>query len=103
MIYTKNLPQVKICLDQKEFNILLELISNGINDENKIIKDKSIMIKDKLLKYSTLSKVNENKIEINGLFYIKEITDILEVIIMTSKVSVTENYCNKLEKLQWNN
>ena len=52
MIYTKNLPQVKICLDQKEFNILLELISNGINDENKIIKDKSIMIKDKLLKYS---------------------------------------------------
>lgn len=103
MIYTKNLPQVKICLEQKEFNILLELISNGINDENKIIKDKSIMIKDKLLKYSTPSKVNENKMEIKSLFYINEITDILEVIIMTSKISVTENYYNKLEKLQWNN
>lgn len=103
MMYTKNLPQIKVSMDSLNYNVLLELISQGVNSENQEIKEKSIKIKNKLLKYCVPIENELKAVEIKGLFYINELTDILEIITMTSKIEVTENYYNRLLKLKAEN
>lgn len=103
MIYTKKLPQIKICMDVKKYNILLELISQGVNNEDKAIKEKSLKMKNKLLRFSVPIENNTENTEIKSLFYIDEITDILEIILITTKTQATENYYDILLKLRSNN
>lgn len=103
MIYTKKLPQIKICMDVKKYNILLELISQGVNNEDKAIKEKSLKMKNKLLRFSVPIENNTENTEIKSLFYIDEITDILEIILITTKTQATENYYDSLLKLRSNN
>ena len=103
MMYTKNLPQIKVSMDSLNYNTLLELISQGTNSTNQELKEKSIKAKNKLLKYCVPTKNELKEVEIKGLFYINELTDILEIIIMTSKIQVTENYYNRLLKLKSDN
>ena len=88
MSYSKRIPPIKINLDVDNFNKLIEILNNIIDCDNEYISEKSIKLKDKLLRFSvpTTNEKNTNIVDIR--FYNNEMVDMFYILFYGIKDTV---------------
>lgn len=102
MAYSKRIPPIKLILTIKEYNNLIGILTENINNnEDKDIKELADLTKEKLLKYSIPRKKDENTIEIDVRLYINEAADIISQLLHNISKKITEvNYYQVLLKVR---
>lgn len=82
MAYSKRIPPIKLVLTRKEYNYLVGILTNNINDSaNELIIDLATITKEKLLKYSLPRQAENGNVEIDVRLYINEAVDIITEIL----------------------
>ena len=102
MAYTKRIPPIKLMLTIKEYNNLIEVLTQNINNEkDKTILELANLTKEKLLKYSVPRHNEENNIEIDIRLYINEAADIISQLLRYLSSRVKDiNYYDVLLKVR---
>lgn len=78
MAYSKKIPPIKLVLTIQEYNNLIGVLTNNINElEDLEVKELACMTKEKLLKYSIPRRKEDNNMEIDMRLYINEAADII--------------------------
>lgn len=104
MAYVKRIPPIKMMLTINEYNTLIGVLTNNINEiSDKDIKEIAISTKEKLLKYSIPHKLETQDIEIEMRLYLNEAADIIsQVLIYTFTRSSVIDYYQVLLKVREN-
>ncbi|MCI9434925.1 MAG: hypothetical protein HFI86_06625 [Bacilli bacterium] len=102
MAYSKRIPPIKLVLTIKEYNNLIGVLTENINNqEDKDIIELAELTKEKLLKYSIPRKKDENTIEIDVRLYVNESADIISQLLYNIGKKITEvNYYQVLLKVR---
>ena len=102
MAYTKRIPPIKLMLTIKEYNNLIEVLTQNINNEkDKTILELANLTKEKLLKYSVPRNNDDNNIEIDIRLYINEVVDIISQLLTYLSCRVKDiNYYDVLLKVR---
>lgn len=102
MAYTKRIPPIKLMLTIKEYNNLIEVLTQNINCENdKTILELAKLTKEKLLRYSVPRNNDKNNIEIDIRLYINEAADIISQLLTYLSGRVKDiNYYDVLLKVR---
>ncbi len=102
MAYSKRIPPIKLVLTIKEYNNLIGVLTENINNqEDKDIRELAELTKEKLLKYSIPRKKDENTIEIDVRLYVNESADIISQLLYNIGKKITEvNYYQVLLKVR---
>lgn len=102
MAYSKRIPPIKLVLTIKEYNNLIGILTENINNqEDKDIRELAELTKEKLLKYSIPRKKDENTIEIDVRLYVNESADIISQLLYNIGKKITEvNYYQVLLKVR---
>ena len=102
MAYTKRIPPIKLMLTIKEYNNLIEVLTQNINNEkDKTILELATLTKEKLLKYSVPRNNDDNNIEIDIRLYINEAADIISQLLTYLSSRVKDiNYYDVLLKVR---
>lgn len=102
MAFQKKTPPIKIRLNINDFNKLVEVISIQSENENEDIKNNSVRLKDKLLRYS-IPFTNDDSVIIEIRFYPREIAEMFYVLFNgIEDVEVKTNYYDVLVKVREN-
>jgi len=102
MAFQKKTPPIKIRLNINDFNKLVEVISIQSENENEDIKNNSVRLKDKLLRYS-IPFTNDDSVIIEIRFYTREIAEMFYVLFNgIEDVEVKTNYYDVLVKVREN-
>ncbi len=102
MAYSKRIPPIKLVLTIKEYNNLIGVLTENINNqEDKDIRELAELTKEKLLKYSIPRKKDENNIEIDVRLYVNESADIISQLLYNIGKKITEvNYYQVLLRVR---
>jgi hypothetical protein len=102
MAFQKKTPPIKIRLNINDFNKLVEVISIQSENENEDIKNNSVRLKEKLLRYS-IPFTNDDSVIIEIRFYPREIAEMFYVLFNgIEDVEVKTNYYDVLVKVREN-
>ena len=99
MPFQSKKPPISITLTIDEYNRLLEFISKYESSEYNNLREKSIALKDKLLKYSVPIVIDENEV-INVRFFTGEAKDILEIFLKNIDIEPSTEYYTVLLKVR---
>lgn len=104
MAYSKRVPIIKLVLTKKEYNNLIEVLTQNIESKNIELQDIAKITKEKFLKYGIPQENDKGEIEINLKLYVNEIIDIVNQLLsyINDKVS-KNNYYQVLLKLKDSN
>lgn len=102
MVYSKRVPPIKLVLTIKEYNNLVGILTENINNcDDKNIRDLAVLTKEKLLKYSIPRKNEQNDVEIDIRLYINESADIISQLLLNISQKIIEvNYYQVLLKVR---
>lgn len=89
MAYAKRVAPIKLVLSKKEYNLLVGILTENIENDDLEIKSIAVMTKEKLLKFGIPKFLTENEVEIEIKLYINEAIDIITQLLM---------YCSKKTK-----
>lgn len=99
MTFQSKKPPINITLTIDEYNKVLEYISKFELSENEDIKNKSIKLKEKLLKYS-VPIVDNDKEMVSIRFFVNEVSDILNIFLRNIDINPTTEYYTVLLKVR---
>ena len=99
MTFQSKKPPINITLAIDEFNKVIEYISKFELSENEDIKNKSIKLKEKLLKYS-VPIVDNDKEMVSIRFFVNEVSDILNIFLRNIDINPTTEYYTVLLKVR---
>lgn len=95
MAYSKRIPPIKLMLTIKEYNNLIGILTNNIEElqENEL-KELAALTKDKLLRYSIPKEIENDKVEIETRLYINEAADIISELLsyLNSRIKEIDYY-----------
>lgn len=78
MTYVKRVPPIKLVLTVNEYNILIGVLTENIDEQgNENIRELANITKEKLLKYSLPRTEEDGNIEIDLRLYLNEASDII--------------------------
>lgn len=98
MTHLKRTPPIKIKLNEKEFNSLLEVLNIKGKSDNEKISLKANRLTEKILRYSLPNTNEENVNKVDLRFYPDEIVDMFYVLFDELK-DITEAQTNYYEVL----
>lgn len=97
MAYQRRVPPIRLLIGEDKFNTLIELLALNCDSSIDEIKNNSIKLKDKLLRYSILRRDENNDSKVDIRFYPSEAEDLLFLLINSYKeIHTSENYVDKL-------
>ena len=99
MPFQSKKPPISITLSIDEYNKVLEYISGFESSEYNVLREKSIALKDKLLKYSVPKVIDENEL-VNVRFFINEVSDILEIFLKNVDIEPKTDFYTVLLKVR---
>ena len=102
MPWNKRKPLIKIKMDIRSFNFLLEILSiHSEKEDDMDITVKASKLKEELLRYSIPFKNEENKILINIRFYPDEAEDLIYILFNSiDEFEVSTDYYKVLLKVR---
>lgn len=101
MAYSKRIPPIKIKVDIRSFNFLVEILSIHAEREDEVLAKKSSKMKDKLLRYSVPFETEEKGTLIDIRFYPNEAEDLIYILFNSiDEFEVNTNYYEVLLKVR---
>ena len=101
MTYSKRIPPIKIKVDIRGYNFLVEILSIHAERDNERLAKKSSKLKDKLLRYSVPFETEEKETLIDVRFYPNEAEDLIEILFNSiDEFEVSTNYFEVLLKVR---
>lgn len=101
MAYQRRIPPIRLLVMKDKFNKIIELLSSYTNSIDENIKNISLKLKDKLLKYSIPRTDEDNNLKVDIRFYPNEAEDLLFLFSDNLKeILVSKDYYEELNKEQ---
>lgn len=97
MTYQRRIPPIRLLIGKDKFNEMIEILSskNDLLDEE--FQNKSIKLKEKLLKYSIPREDENKKINVDIRFYPNEAEDLLFLMLNQFKdINISQDYYEQL-------
>ena len=82
MAHAKRIPPIKIKVDIRSYNFLLEILSIHAEREDEFLAKKSSKMKDKLLRYSVPFETEDKGTLIDIRFYPNEAEDLIYILFL---------------------
>lgn len=91
MAYVKRVPPIKLVVSVNEFNNLIGVLTNNIDDfSDEYVLEIANSTKEKLLKYSVPKKNSDNLTEIEMRLYLNEAADIITQLLLYVSKNIKE-------------
>lgn len=99
MAYSKRIAPIRMILTDKEYNILVETITECITNDSSEHGVLAKMVKEKMFKYSIIKEENEKEL-IETKLYINEAMDLISLLLIYVSDKVKRiDYCQVLKKM----
>ncbi|MBQ8234439.1 MAG: hypothetical protein IJZ36_02500 [Bacilli bacterium] len=101
MAHAKRIPPIKIKVDIRGYNFLVEILSIHAERNDERLSKKSGKLKDKLLRYAVPFETEDKETLIDVRFYNNEAEDLIEILFSSiDEFEVSANYFEVLLKVR---
>ena len=99
MAYSKRIAPIRMILTDKEYNILVETVTECITNDSSEYDVLAKMVKEKMFKYSIIKEENKKEL-IETKLYINEAMDLISLLLIYVSDKVKRiDYCQVLKKM----